>query len=210
MGQAPVAHLDADCFYVSAERVRHARLAVAPVGVIGNQGACVIAKSYEMKASGADIWGTADAFRYTYASNSGNDARQITARVRSIENTYPWAKAGVMFREFSGFGPDGPGLRHVMVVVTPGKGVAMQYRQTENGPSTQAAVRAGAAPAWVRLTRDVNSFTGWTSQDGVTWQRLGTVTFSHIFAVAGLAVTSHDNSRLTTATFDSVELLRFP
>ena len=46
-----IGHLDADCFYVSAERVRHARLSVAPVGVIGNQGACVIAKSYEMKAS---------------------------------------------------------------------------------------------------------------------------------------------------------------
>ena len=47
-----IGHLDADCFYVSAERVRHPRLAEAPVGVIGNQGACVIAKSYEMKAAG--------------------------------------------------------------------------------------------------------------------------------------------------------------
>src|SRR5262245_49858882 len=50
----PVAfgHLDADCFYVSAERVRDAFLVGKPVGVLGNQGACVIAKSYEMKAAG--------------------------------------------------------------------------------------------------------------------------------------------------------------
>jgi nucleotidyltransferase/DNA polymerase involved in DNA repair len=50
----PVAfgHLDADCFYVSAERVRDAFLLGKPVGVLGNQGACVIAKSYEMKAAG--------------------------------------------------------------------------------------------------------------------------------------------------------------
>ena len=45
-------HLDADCFYVSAERVRDHFLLGKPVGVLGNQGACVIAKSYEMKATG--------------------------------------------------------------------------------------------------------------------------------------------------------------
>ncbi len=47
-----VGHLDADCFYVSAERVRDEFLRDKPVGVLGNQGACVIAKSYEMKAAG--------------------------------------------------------------------------------------------------------------------------------------------------------------
>jgi nucleotidyltransferase/DNA polymerase involved in DNA repair len=46
------AHLDADCFYVSAERARRRFLRGKPVGVLGNQGACVIAKSYEMKAAG--------------------------------------------------------------------------------------------------------------------------------------------------------------
>jgi nucleotidyltransferase/DNA polymerase involved in DNA repair len=47
-----VGHLDADCFYVSAERVRDEFLDGKPVGVLGNQGACVIAKSYEMKGAG--------------------------------------------------------------------------------------------------------------------------------------------------------------
>src|SRR5215203_662495 len=55
-----VAHLDADCYYVSAERVRHPDLTGKPVGVLGNNGACVIAKSYEMKArgvkTGTPIW----------------------------------------------------------------------------------------------------------------------------------------------------------
>jgi hypothetical protein len=45
-------HLDADCFYVSAERVRFAELRGMSVGVLGYQGACVIAKSYEMKSHG--------------------------------------------------------------------------------------------------------------------------------------------------------------
>ncbi len=47
-----VGHLDADCFYVSAERARDPFLGHKAVGVLGNQGACVIAKSYEMKAAG--------------------------------------------------------------------------------------------------------------------------------------------------------------
>jgi nucleotidyltransferase/DNA polymerase involved in DNA repair len=51
-GAMAVGHLDADCFYVSAERVRDSFLVEKPVGVLGNQGACVIAKSYEMKAAG--------------------------------------------------------------------------------------------------------------------------------------------------------------
>src|SRR5438874_9255533 len=55
-----IGHLDADCFYVSAERVRFAELRGVSVGVLGNQGACVIAKSYEMKAkgvkTGVPIW----------------------------------------------------------------------------------------------------------------------------------------------------------
>jgi nucleotidyltransferase/DNA polymerase involved in DNA repair len=55
-----ICHLDADCFYVSAERVRRPALRSLPVGVLGNQGACCIAKSYEMKAcgvkTGEPIW----------------------------------------------------------------------------------------------------------------------------------------------------------
>lgn len=47
-----IGHVDADCFYVSAERVRHRHLCGLPVGVLGNHGACIIAKSYEMKAAG--------------------------------------------------------------------------------------------------------------------------------------------------------------
>ncbi|MGW8258084.1 MAG: DNA polymerase Y family protein [Thermoguttaceae bacterium] len=47
-----IGHLDADCFYVSCERVRRPSLRHQAVGVLGNQGACIIAKSYELKARG--------------------------------------------------------------------------------------------------------------------------------------------------------------
>src|SRR3972149_5894089 len=55
-----IGHLDADCFYVSCERVRRRCLRGQAVGVLSNQGACVIAKSYELKArgvtTGMPIW----------------------------------------------------------------------------------------------------------------------------------------------------------
>jgi nucleotidyltransferase/DNA polymerase involved in DNA repair len=55
MGTPATGHLDADCFYVNAERVRDRFLLGKPVGVLGNQGACVIARSYEMKAAGVAV-----------------------------------------------------------------------------------------------------------------------------------------------------------
>jgi DNA polymerase V len=46
---------DADAFYSSAEVVRRPWLANVPVGVLGNQGACVIARSYSMKRTGVKV-----------------------------------------------------------------------------------------------------------------------------------------------------------
>ncbi len=47
-----IALIDADCFYVSAERLRNAELIGRPVAVLGNHGHCVIARSYEMREAG--------------------------------------------------------------------------------------------------------------------------------------------------------------
>ena len=52
MSRPLVGHIDADCFYVSCERLRSRALHAIPVGVLSNQGAVVIAKSYELKAAG--------------------------------------------------------------------------------------------------------------------------------------------------------------
>src|SRR5262245_16732118 len=46
---------DADSFYASAEVVRRPWLAGLPVGVLGNQGACVIARNYPMKRYGVKV-----------------------------------------------------------------------------------------------------------------------------------------------------------
>lgn len=55
MGTRLIGHIDSDCFYVSCERLRSYALRGIPCAVLGNQGACVIAKSYELKAYGVQI-----------------------------------------------------------------------------------------------------------------------------------------------------------
>ena len=109
-----------------------------------------------------------------------------------------------MFRQ----SPESAQSPHVMVVVTPGKGVAMQYRPEFTSQSVQVAVRAGTAPEWVRLTQVEGTFKGYASEDGVTWQLIGTITVDWT-AEPALAVTSHNNGALTTAVFENVRLRRF-
>lgn len=154
-----------------------------------------------IRGSGADIWGTADAFRFTYTELWDRDS--ITVRVRSLSGTHAWAKAGIMVRESSM-----PGSPHVMVIVSPGKGVAMQYRRAQDGPSESTAPRPATAPVWLRLTWDPSGtrYVGWMSKDLVTWTEVGRVTLDFMadYALGGLAVTSHNNSRLATAVFDDL------
>ena len=84
---------------------------------------------FSVDGAGADIWGTADGFTALWSGFVAPD-ETFTARVLSVENTNVWAKAGVMIRETMD-----PGGRHVMVIVSPGKGVAMQWRAERDGPS---------------------------------------------------------------------------
>src|SRR5688572_16354880 len=60
-------------------------------------GASAASSTFTVDGAGTDIWGTADQFHFVYRPITGNG--EIIARVASIGNTDPWAKAGVMFRE---------------------------------------------------------------------------------------------------------------
>jgi FG-GAP-like repeat/K319L-like, PKD domain len=155
---------------------------------------------FSVDGAGADIWGAADGFTALWTGFVTPD-ETLTARVLSLENTNVWAKAGVMIRETLD-----PGGRHVMVIVSPGKGVAMQWRAERDGPSMSTTPRSGAAPAWVRLIRRGNTYTGQTSSDGVTWAAVGTVTLSMSPSINSLVVTSHNSALVATALFDDVRV----
>ena len=151
-----------------------------------------------LQGSGADIWGTADAFYYVYTPLLGDG--EITARVVSVTNTNSWAKAGAMIRETLD-----PGSRHATEVVTPGSGVAFQRRIATNGSSQSNHGNSLSAPYWVRIVREGNTFSGYYSPDGANWTHHG----SEIIDMAedvyvGLCVTSHSDGALCAAAFDHV------
>jgi hypothetical protein len=156
--------------------------------------------SWTVIGGGADIWGTADAFRYVSQPLSGDG--QIVARVVSQSNSDPWAKAGVMIRETTA-----AGSRHALMAVTPGNGMAFQRRLDTNGASSHTGGAFVKAPYWVKLTRVGNVFTGYQSADGVTWTTVGSATIAMgTSALIGLEVTSHNNSTTSTAVFDHVTI----
>ena len=153
---------------------------------------------FSISGRGADIWGAADAFRALLTTMSGDGS--ITARVKSLQQTHEWSKAGVMIRETTA-----AGAKHAFALVSAAKGMALQYRAATNGATAHVSSRAGAAPAWMRLQRSGNTFTASTSVDGSTWTPIGTATIAMAADVSiGLAVTSHDAAAAATAQFDDV------
>jgi regulation of enolase protein 1 (concanavalin A-like superfamily) len=171
---------------------------VGSVGVAGNtvSNNCV----YTLTGSGADIWNTADGFHFMYQRWIGDGT--IIAQVASLQNTDPWAKAGVMFRETLN-----ANSTHASSFITVANGAAFQRRLVTGGYSAHLAGSSVAAPYWVKLTRAGNVFSSYISTDGTTWMSVGSDTVSMASNVyVGLAVTAHNNAVLNTATFGHVQV----
>lgn len=168
------------------------------VGAVGRAGsAAVAAGTFTVKGAGADIWGTADAFRFTHRVLAGDGT--ITARVSSISGSQPWTKVGVMMRQTLD-----AGSAHASMLVSTGKGLAFQRRPVGGGTSIHTGA-SGTAPRWVRLTRAGTTVTASVSSNGSTWQLVASDTISLVGEIyVGLSVSSHDPAALATGVFDSV------
>ncbi len=158
------------------------------------------AGTYTMTASGTDIWSDADEFHFAYEEVSGAGA--IIAKVESVQNTDPFAKAGVMIRDTLE-----PNSRNVALLVTPENGVRFQYRNTAGNNTSRYFAEGITAPQWVKLERTVGGLVrAYYSADGNTWTQLGVhqpVTMDTPMYV-GLALTSHNVNVTCEAKFSNV------
>lgn len=169
---------------------------VGAVGYAGNIN--YDGSKYTVSGSGADIWDSADAFRFVYRTLSGDG--EMIAHVASLDNTDDWAKAGVMIRETLA-----PGSTFAMTVVTPSNGTSFQYRPVAGGGCSLAWGPAHGAPYWVRIVRAGNTISGYASADGSSWTLISSQTIPMATSVyIGLCVTAHNNGKVATAVFDSV------
>jgi hypothetical protein len=121
------------------------------------------------------------------------------AQVNSVQNTDPWAKAGVMIRENTT-----AGAINVAVVMTPG-GINFQWRTATGGQSSNVT-DTGSVPYWLKLTRTGNAIAAYRSSNGTTWTQVGTTQTISMTSSAtiGLAVTAHNNTVLCTSTYSNV------
>src|SRR5262245_19463626 len=155
--------------------------------------------------NGSASWGTADSFQFLHQKAGQSGA--ITVRVADLQNTSPFAKAGVMVR--NGLGAD---AATVILDAKPDGGVEFMWRPTAGAPMQFAAGLTagdvGRLPEWLRLEwGQFHSIEigvhAYTSVNGLDW-----IPFEFLLTVGsatpevGVAVTSHDSGQLTTAHVD--------
>jgi hypothetical protein len=169
------------------------------IGAVGQPGSATHTDGmFTVSGSGADVWGTADAFHFVYRPLAGDGT--IVAEVASIVGSQAWTKMGVMIRASTS-----ASAAHAFMLVSRGKGLAFQRRTANGASSTHTSGGAGTAPRWVKLTRAGTTITAYASIDGQAWTRVGSDTFAMPADVlVGIAAHSHDTTRLATAVFDHV------
>ncbi len=155
---------------------------------------------YTVVGSGVDVWGNADSFHFLYRGISG-DCTNIV-RVMSLQNTDPWAKAGLMIRDDLS-----QNAKNAFVAITSQNGALFSFR-TNAGAASSSTAGSGAAPYWIKLTRNGNLFSGYSSTDGISWNQIGSISLAmSANAFAGLAVTAHNNTLTNTATFGGLSMV---
>lgn len=176
------------------------------IGSVGVTGSWAVDTSgvHTLRGSGNDIYGTADAFRFTHKTVTGDVT--IIARVNSLQNTNTWSKAVVMIREDLA-----AGSRNVAAVVSPT--ATNKYRlqvrsQASQSTTSTASSGSSAIPTWLRLVRSGNSFTASFSSNGSSWSQIASTTLSMASSVrVGIGVTSHVQGTLATAIFSNVSVI---
>jgi len=160
-------------------------------------------ESFTLNGSGVQIYGNSDTAHYLYQQLSGDGS--IVARLVSVQGASGWwAAAGLVIRETLS-----SGAATVSLVDQPSpRYFAFDVRPTTNGSTNQVAWASVAPAYWMKLSRSGNSFSAFTSPDGMNWTQLGstqTVSMAQNVYV-GLCVTSASTSSLAAATFDNVSV----
>ena len=174
------------------------------IGSVGQNGSSSFNNGlWTLNGSGNDIFGGSsnDGFHYAYIQMNGDGV--LIAKVESIENTDPSAKAAVVFRESLASNSD----------------MAAVYARSENGyefssrgfnaadGSGSLSVSASSKPIWIKIERRGNNVAGFVGPDGVSWSTMQNTVFNGSGTYyLGLGVTSHNNNLLSTARFTNVKV----
>lgn len=157
-------------------------------------------KTYRMSGGGVDIWGTADAFSFTWLRMSGDGS--LTADVAFAQPlAYPISKAVLMIR-----GGLAPGAPYADVAIHGDGHITLQYRATASG-ETKDTTLPEHGPTRIRIERKGDRFTAYAVFADGHLGEPASVTIPLTDPVyIGLGVGSHNASALQTVTFSHVDL----
>jgi hypothetical protein len=154
--------------------------------IVGDQQ--LSAGKWTLGGGGFDIWALSDQFHFVWQPVSA--AASVSARVTAVSDTSSNTKAAVF--------------------VTPSNGIEVQYRSEDGDICAQSANPAGTVPQYLRVTRNGDLFTAYSSADGVNWTPISgsAVPLPELAGalIGGIALGSHDAQALATASFDSVSI----
>jgi len=180
------------------------------IGNVNYKGQTEFSEDYiTISASGDDFWGTADEGNFVYQEISSD--KEIIAKVQTLNPSRLWAKACVMIREnLSSNSPMAyQGITRIRSTMSDNTNQAAFVRRLTTGAATSSSVLydTNMLPSYVKLSRLGDTFSGYWSRDGVSWQLIGsqTITMDQNCYI-GLAVTANDNSRYGDAIFSDVTI----
>ena len=137
------------------------------IGAVGAAGSASYADGVvTVRASGQQIWNTADGLHLVYQSLAGDGT--ILARVGSLTGGASTQSAGVMIRETLD-----ASSKHAYVAFSQSQ-IYFTNRTTTGGSTSAQSLTGKTLPYWVKLTRSGNTFTAAASPDGVSWVQIGT------------------------------------
>lgn len=160
--------------------------------------------TFTVNGEGVGLGNTVDGFHMVYQQLSGDGA--IVARIASFSASSNSPSAGVMIRET---------LTQSSTHAEEGRlGYYYCYfsSRTTTGGSMGAQQGPTGLPIWVKVTRSGNTFTGYTSTDGVYWTQNGTSQTINMATnvYIGLIADSGGAGSVATATFDNVTMTPGP
>ena len=181
--------------------------AKADVGTVGLTGNSFYANGYYFQsASGLGIENMADEFQYIHRPHDGNG--EIIARVLSIENTDPNAKAGIMFRETTA-----AGAKMIALVQHPDNQVSFEWRTADGAMTIDTIPLQGGTDdiKFLKLIRSDDVFRAFYSTESYAgpWTQIGPkveIAMAPSITV-GLINSSNDNLNVGKSTFDFVSVL---
>jgi alpha-galactosidase len=157
---------------------------------------------FSIEGAGADIWSSSDQFAFVHRKVEKDN--YISARIISQTNTDPWAKTGLMFRESKA-----PNSSFVIICVTPGNGVSLQWRETTGGTCNKKDFSAESLPVYLKLSKNGSTFIVYKSINGKQWDLLGDIALNRSFIepyLVGMAVCAHSSHMLNLSKFDQLSI----